>query len=198
MSKILVLATRNQGKIGELRRLLSNLNIEVRGLDDYPECPEVEEDGITFEENAIKKAQVISDFLNLPALADDSGLEVDGLEGRPGVWSARFAGPQASDADNIQKLLESLQDVPAGERGARFRCVLALVVPGKKVRTCEGTCEGEIILEPVGTEGFGYDPVFFLPDRKQTMAQLSKEEKNMISHRGKAVQQLLDQIDGWL
>ncbi len=187
MGKVLVLATRNQGKIEELRKMLAHYDIQVNGLDQYPDCPEVVEDGDTFIANAKKKAETISNHLRLPALADDSGLEVDALEGRPGVFSARFAGPGATDQDNIRKLLESLIDVPLGERNAQFRCVLALAVPGRPTWTCEGSCDGHIILKPEGAGGFGYDPVFYLPLMEKTMAQLSQEEKNAISHRGKAV-----------
>lgn len=195
MGNVLVLATRNQGKIEELRKMLARYDIQVNGVDQYPECPEVEEDGDTFLANAKKKAETISNLLQLPALADDSGLEVDALEGKPGVYSARFAGPEATDLDNILKLLESLKDVPAGERNARFRCALALAIPGKPTWTCEGSCEGQIILSPQGTKGFGYDPVFYLPSLEKTMAQLSHEEKNAISHRGKAVKIFTEQID---
>lgn len=194
MTKLLILATRNKGKIEEMKTMLSEYGIEVKGVSDYPECPEVEEDGDTFQQNAIKKAETIANILGIPALADDSGLEVDPLEGRPGVYSARFAGPNATDGDNIRKLIESLKDVPAGDRSARFRCVLALAVPGKNTWTSEGTCEGHIVLEPKGTEGFGYDPVFYLPEKGKTMAQLTKDEKNQISHRGKAVRQFLREV----
>lgn len=194
MNKPLVLATRNNGKIEEMKTMLSPYGIEVKGVSEYPECPEVEEDGVTFQENARKKAETISKVLGLPALADDSGLEVDAMEGRPGVYSARFAGPHATDEDNINKLIESMKDVPAGERQARFRCVLALAVPGRETWFTEGACEGHIVLEPKGSHGFGYDPIFYLPELEKTMAQLSKDEKNDMSHRGKAVRQFLDEV----
>lgn len=195
MGKVLVLATRNQGKIEELRKMLESYDVQVNGLDQYPECPEIEEDGDTFSANAKKKAETISDLLGLPALADDSGLEVDALGGKPGVYSARYAGPGATDQDNIHKLLEALADIPSSERKARFRCVLALAVPGKPTWTCEGTCEGQIISNPQGSGGFGYDPIFYLPSKGKTMAELTKEEKNAISHRGKAVRIFTEQID---
>ncbi|HJV44498.1 MAG TPA: XTP/dITP diphosphatase [Bacillota bacterium] len=194
MSKKIVLATRNKGKIKELREMLAKYQVEVLGLDDFPQTPEVEEDGLTFEHNAIKKAQTISDYLMLPALADDSGVEVDALGGQPGVFSARFAGNHATDEQNNRKIIEAIRDIPESERSARFRCVLALAVPGKEVWTCDGVCEGVIITEPQGTNGFGYDPLFFLPKFGLTMAQLSSEGKNQISHRGKAVRNFIEHI----
>ncbi len=199
MERLLVLATRNQGKVQELRHMLADSGIEVRGLHDYPDCPEVEEDGLTFQDNAIKKARTISDFLKLPALADDSGLEVDALEGRPGVYSARFAGPQATDQDNNLKLLSLLQDIPMEERQARFRCVLALALPGDPpVHTWEGTCEGLISREAKGSHGFGYDPLFLLADQGKMMAELTKEEKSRISHRGLAMKKMMKDINDLL
>jgi len=194
MNKLLVLATRNKGKIEEMKAMLSGYGIEVKGVGDFPECSEIEEDGDTFQQNAIKKAETISKQLGVPALADDSGLEVDVLEGRPGVYSARFAGPDATDEENIEKLIESLRDVPAGDRQARFRCVVAVAVPGKDTWTSEGTCEGHIVLEPTGNGGFGYDPIFYVPEKGKTMAQLTKDEKNQISHRGKAMRQFLQEV----
>ncbi|MEW9670805.1 XTP/dITP diphosphatase [Ammoniphilus sp. 3BR4] len=187
----LILATRNQGKVQELKKMLADYNVEVVGLDQYPDCPEVEEDRETFEGNAIKKAQTICDFLQIPALADDSGLEVDAMGGQPGVYSARFAGPNATDKENNDKLLKMLEDIPTGNRKARFRCVLALAVPHRPVLTWEGSCEGEIGSNPKGTGGFGYDPLFVLPDQGKTMAELTKEEKSQISHRGNAMKKML-------
>jgi XTP/dITP diphosphohydrolase len=194
VNKTLVLATRNQGKVEELRQMLSEYNIEVKGLDAFADCPEVVEDGKTFKENAIKKAKTIADFVRLPALADDSGLEVDALNGRPGVYSARFAGENATDQENMNKLIEMMKSHPDSERSARFRCVLALAAPGKEIWTCEGACDGEIVPQPIGTNGFGYDPIFYLPSLGKTMAQLGPAEKNEISHRGQAVRQLKEHI----
>lgn len=191
----LVLATTNQGKINELRELLKGFDLRITGLNDYDNCPTVEEDGLTFKENAIKKAVTISEYLNLPALADDSGLEVDALGGKPGVFSARFAGPDATDEENMSKLIDSMRGVDTVSPTARFRCVLALAVPSKPVWTCDGECSGEILLEPRGENGFGYDPIFYLPEWGKTMAQLDKDEKNRISHRGKAVRYFCSQID---
>ncbi|WP_134699977.1 XTP/dITP diphosphatase [Ammoniphilus sp. YIM 78166] len=199
MERLLVLATRNQGKVQELKHMLADTGIEVRGLQDYPDCPEVEEDGLTFQDNAIKKARTISEFLQLPALADDSGLEVDALDGRPGVYSARFAGPQATDQDNNLKLLQLLEDIPMEKRQARFRCVLALALPGDStVETWEGTCEGLISQEPRGNYGFGYDPLFLLADQGKMMAELTKEEKSSISHRGLAMKKMMKDINNLL
>lgn len=197
MEKIIVLATRNEGKIEEFNDMLRDRGIQVKGLKDYPECPEVEEDGETFEQNAKKKAETIAQRLNLPTLADDSGLEVDALDGKPGVYSARFAGPQATDEKNVQKLLEMLEGTPMERRGARFRCVLAFAEPGRETRVFEGRCEGAIALEPRGENGFGYDPVFYLPKFRKTMAQLTPSEKNEISHRGAAVRKFIQSISSF-
>lgn len=189
-----VLATRNKGKIREIERLFAPLGWEIVSLDDFPQAPEVVEDGETFAANAIKKAVTISQATGLPAVADDSGLEVDALGGRPGVFSARYAGEHASDEENWRKLLVELQDTPMEKRTARFCCVLAYVEPGKEPITARGTCEGVILREPAGTNGFGYDPVFFLPELMCTMAQLEPERKNKISHRAKAMENLLGEI----
>lgn len=190
----IVLATRNEGKVREFTQWFEPLGIKVRSAAEFPDAPEVEEDGVTFEQNAVKKAETISRSLGKPALADDSGLEVDALGGRPGVYSARFAGPDATQEENNRKLIESMRDVPPGERTARFRCVLALAVPGGLTLTAEGSCEGEITLEPRGTEGFGYDPLFFLPEKGKTMAELDREEKTRISHRGEALENLREKL----
>ena len=194
---LIVLATRNHGKVQEMKDLLSPFRVEVKSVEDYPECPEVVEDGKTFAENAIKKAETISKYLNLPALADDSGLEVDAIDGRPGVFSARYAGPNATDEENNQKLIECLQDVPPGDRKARFRTVIAIAIPGEETWTCDGKVEGQIVLSPSGHNGFGYDPLFYLPDLQKTMGQLTREEKNQISHRGNAMRKFLEKIREW-
>lgn len=190
----IVLATRNKGKINEFASLFAPLGWEVVSVADFPQAPEVEEDGSTFEENAIKKAATIASVLGMTALADDSGLEVDALEGRPGVYSARYAGENATDEENWRKLLHEMQGVPMEKRTARFRCVLALVEPGKEPIVASGSCEGVILHEPAGENGFGYDPVFFLPQRMSTMAQLEKQEKNKISHRAVAMHNLMEKI----
>ncbi|EJL43883.1 XTP/dITP diphosphatase [Brevibacillus agri] len=190
--KKVVLATRNQGKVKEFNRLFADYGWEGISLAQYEGVPEVVEDGDTFEANALKKAIEISTYLQLPALGDDSGLEVDALDGRPGVYSARYAGEEATDEQNWRKLLHELEDVPMEQRTARFRCTLALVVPGEEPIIATGACEGLIAREPKGTNGFGYDPVFYIPELEKRMAELLPEEKNQISHRAKAMQKLLE------
>lgn len=198
MSQPLVIATRNRGKVEELRLLLADLDLRLFTPADLPDCPEVVEDGATFAENAIKKAVTLARHTGMIALADDSGLEVDALGGRPGVLSARFAGPGASDAANNRKLLDLLRDVPASERSARFRCAVAVAAPDGRVRTAEGTCEGLILNEARGNGGFGYDPLFFIPDRGKTMAELPESEKNLISHRGQAFRRARHALEDFL
>lgn len=183
----LVLATGNQGKVRELRTILSDLKVEVYSLKDFPEIGEIVEDGATFMENAIKKAKVVTEVTNLVALADDSGLEVDYLDGAPGIYSARFAGEGKNDADNNEKLLSLMRDVPTEKRTARFRCVIAICTPGGKTYNADGTCEGIIGFKPKGHKGFGYDPLFYLPEYNRTFAELDAELKNKISHRGQAL-----------
>ncbi|MGG4497924.1 XTP/dITP diphosphatase [Brevibacillus reuszeri] len=187
-----VLATRNQGKVKEFNRLFADLGWEGISLAEFEGVPEVIEDGETFEANALKKAIEISTYLNLPALGDDSGLEVDALDGRPGVYSARYAGEDATDEKNWRKLLDELESVPMEQRTARFRCTIAFVVPGAEPVITTGSCEGLIAREPKGTNGFGYDPVFYIPEMDKMMAQLLPEEKNQISHRAKAMNRLLE------
>ena len=188
MTKI-VLATQNQGKVKELKKLLEQTSVQLLSLTDFPHIPEVVEDGLTFRENAIKKAQQISRATGLIAIADDSGLEVDFLGGKPGVHSARYAGPQRCDADNNHKLLNQLANVPQDQRTARFCCVIAVAAPSGVVETADGICPGVIAFAPQGTGGFGYDPLFYVPEYNCTFAELSLEIKNKISHRGKALAQ---------
>ncbi len=188
--KQIVLATRNKGKLKEFRELFTPMGIEVLGVDEISSVPDVEEDGDTFAANAIKKAETISQALEMPALADDSGLEVDALQGQPGVLSARFAGFHATDEENNRKLTVMLENIPLEKRSARFVCVLAFAIPGQKTITAQGVCEGLILTEPEGNGGFGYDPYFYVPQLKQTMAQLPPDEKNKISHRGQALLKL--------
>ncbi len=182
----LLLATHNLGKVREYRELLAALPLEVTYLDAEGITFEVDENGRTFSENAIIKATTYARLSGLWTWADDSGLEVDALGGAPGVHSSRYAGPGASDADRYRRLLHALAGVPWDRRTARFRCVVALATPEGDVRTAEGLCEGVIAFGPAGSGGFGYDPVFYLPDLGVTMAQLTSEEKNRISHRGRA------------
>ncbi|OAT82382.1 XTP/dITP diphosphatase [Desulfotomaculum copahuensis] len=183
----LVLATRNEGKIRELTALIAPLGFTISSLADYPQIPEVVEDGATFEENAVKKARAVAAAAGCPALADDSGLEVDYLGGAPGVYSARFAGRGHDDRANNEKLLQMLRGVPAEKRTARFRCVVAVATPGGLVYTTEGVCAGMIGEEPRGKGGFGYDPLFYIPEYGKTFAELDPFIKNQISHRGRAL-----------
>ena len=188
-----VLATRNAGKTEELRRLLADFPVVIRNLNDFGPMPPVEEDGMTFEENAVKKARSFAKVLGLPALADDSGLTVDALGGAPGVRSARYAGEHASDADNNSKLLKELEHEK--NRAAAFVCVIAIAAPWGPALVYQGRCEGLITREQMGTEGFGYDPVFFYPPLQKTFAQLTTEGKNQVSHRGQALRELRREFD---
>ena len=187
----IVLASRNKHKIKELRETLSPLGIELKSTYDFPELEEVEEDADTLEGNALKKARYVHEQTGLAALSDDTGLEVDALNGRPGVFSARYAGEDASYQDNVDKLLEELSGVPMERRGAQFRTVAALVTD-EGAQTFEGVCRGIIITKERGSGGFGYDPVFLPAAYKKTFAELDPEIKNEISHRGKAVQKFYD------
>jgi len=186
MIRELVLATRNRNKVIELVALLGDLGITIRTLDEFPDAPDVVEDGDTCEANAIKKARAIADSTGLPAVADDTGLEVDALGGRPGVYAARYAGEDATYEDNCRKLLLELTDVPREQRAARFLTVAAIALPSDGIRVAQGTLEGVIAEEASGTLGFGYDPVFLIPELGKTLAQLSADQKNTISHRAKA------------
>lgn len=190
--KEILIATNNKGKIQEFEQLLAPLGFQVKSLLDLDETIEVVEDGETFQENAAKKAETIAYKFRIPTLADDSGLIVDALGGRPGVRSARYAGEGKDDQENLEKVLTELENVPDLERGARFHCSLALAVPGENTIIVDGTCEGTITREPVGENGFGYDPIMYIPIKKRTMAQLTKQEKNEISHRSLALKKLKD------
>jgi XTP/dITP diphosphohydrolase len=183
----LVLATQNPHKVVEMKSMLADLGIEVRSLADFHGAPEVDEDGATYMENALKKARSAAAFTGKPALADDTGLEVEALGGRPGVYAARFAGEHCSFQDNIKKLLGLLNGIPTEQRGAQFISVLALVTPDGREEIVRGELDGRITEEPVGVDGFGYDPVFFSVEAGKTLAELSPEEKNRISHRRRAV-----------
>lgn len=186
---MIVFASRNEGKIREIRSLFKNTRIQIRSLKDYSEVPDIDEDGETFFDNALKKAKTISEYLGETVLADDSGLEVDYLCGQPGVYSARYAGEKSSDKKNIHKLLQQLKGVPREKRGAAFRCSLVLYSPDGSFESFEGSLHGQITEEPVGGGGFGYDPVFLLPEKGVTVAQLSLDIKNKISHRADAANQ---------
>ena len=188
----LVLATRNRHKGEELAALLGDLGFTIHTLDEFPNAPDVVEDGDTCEANAVKKARVIAEFTGLPAVADDTGLEVDALGGRPGVYAARYAGEDATYEDNCRKLLRELKGVPRERRTARFLTVAAIALPSGGIRVAQGTLDGMIAEEAIGTLGFGYDPVFLIPELGKTLAQLSADQKNRISHRAKAFTQAKD------
>ncbi|WP_425060399.1 dITP/XTP pyrophosphatase [Sporomusa carbonis] len=190
----IVVASKNAGKVAEIKAALTGLPYTVVSLADLGSFPEAPENGVTFAENACSKAGFYARLTGRLCLADDSGLEVDYLKGAPGVYSARYAGEHASDADNNQKLLDNLIGVPPEKRTGRFRCVLALADAGKTLLTAEGAVEGIILSEPRGDKGFGYDPLFFLPEFDRTLAEMSPEEKNVISHRGRALKALVKQL----
>ncbi len=189
-----VIATRNKGKIKELKELLSDFGLDILPLDHFPQVGEIVEDGDTFFENAMKKAKTVSEKTGLMAIADDSGLEVDALKGAPGVYSARYAGEGATDEQNYLKLLDEMKDVPEEKRGAQFRCVMVAYRPDGRWVSAEGVCRGRITYSPRGEKGFGYDPVFVPEGDTRTMAELTREEKNKISHRGKALGILKEKI----
>jgi XTP/dITP diphosphohydrolase len=186
----LLVATRNQGKLREYEQLLAGLALNLTYLTEEGVTHQVEETGKTFAENAVRKARDYARVSGLLTLADDSGLEVDALGGEPGIHSSRYAGPAADDEDRNRLLLEKMQGVPWERRGARFRCVIAIAEPEGDTYTAEGTCEGVIARTPQGEHGFGYDPVFYLPEHDGTMAQLPLEVKNRLSHRAKAAQRI--------
>ncbi len=188
----IVLASGNQGKIAEFNSLLADWRCEVIPQSHF-EVPEVVEDGDSFAANALLKANVASHYSGLPAIADDSGLEVDALDGAPGIFSARYAGEHASDADNNRKLLNALQGAPESERSARFQCALVYLRHWQDPNPiiCQASWEGMILTEPRGEGGFGYDPLFYIPELERCSAQLPPEEKNRLSHRGQAMQLLL-------
>lgn len=185
----LVLATRNKKKIEEIARITAGIPVAILNLDDFPSCPEVEEDGVTFEENAVKKALAVAKCTGNPALADDSGLEVYALHGAPGVLSARYSGEGANDRRNIEKLLLEMRLVAKDERKARFVCCIALALNEKNVVTFYGDVEGTIGTERKGSDGFGYDPVFYPEGYDITFAEMTPEQKDSISHRGKALRE---------
>jgi XTP/dITP diphosphohydrolase len=188
--KEVIIATKNPGKAKEFEHIFAARGIEVRTLLDFPEIPEVEETGLTFEENAILKAEAVSKALGKMVIGDDSGLMVDALEGRPGIYSARYAGEPKNDENNTDKVLSELKGLSEEKRSARFYCALAVAVPGQETITVSGTCEGRILEERRGSNGFGYDPVFYVPEKGLAMAELSSEGKNKISHRANALKKL--------
>ncbi|OGW25820.1 MAG: non-canonical purine NTP pyrophosphatase, RdgB/HAM1 family [Nitrospirae bacterium GWB2_47_37] len=202
----IVLATRNKKKVEEMARILEGMDVVIRTMDDFPSCPEVEEDKDTFEGNAVKKAISIAECTNKPAVADDSGLEVYALNGAPGIMSARYSGENACDVTNIEKLLVEMRDIPDEKRGARFVCCIALAFPDTPptpplnkggqggVVTFLGFAEGRIGRETHGRMGFGYDPVFYPSGYEMTFAEMTPGEKDALSHRGKALEKLKDYL----
>lgn len=194
----IVVATANPGKLREIKDALQGMAIEIVSLMDLPPMPPLEEDGKSFQENALKKARVVAERTGRLTIADDSGLEVDCLQGKPGVRSARFAGERATDAENNRKLLQLLQGVPSSQRGATFCCVIAVVTPQGKEKWVEGLCRGVIGDTERGREGFGYDPLFLLPEFGKTLAELPLEVKNKVSHRGRALAALQEALGDFL
>ncbi len=195
--KTILLATKNKDKVTELKQILGDLPVVLKSASDMDQIPTVEEDQDTLQGNAIKKATEYSLAAGLPALADDTGLEVDALDGEPGVNSARYAGPDATYQDNMNKLVSQMAGVSQENRKARFRTVIAFV-DGENVQTVEGVCEGEILDNPTGDKGFGYDPVFYYPPLAKTFAEMNTEEKNRISHRGLALQKIRDYLKDYI
>ena len=193
--KKIVLASNNKGKVREINQILAGLDVEVVPQSEF-NISEVDETGLTFVENAILKARHAAEQSGLPAIADDSGLEVDALNGQPGIYSARYSGVGATDEANLQKMLEALKDVPDEERTARFQCLMVYMHHGSDPTPviCQGTWEGVIIREPQGENGFGYDPIFYVPTHNCSSAQLDSEIKNQLSHRGQALKLLVEKL----
>jgi XTP/dITP diphosphohydrolase len=193
-----VIATRNPGKFREIKAILSSLPLKFLSLEDFSDLPEMVEDGVTFAENAGKKARTIADLTGRPTIADDSGLAVDALQGRPGVFSSRYAGEKATDQERYQKLLKEMTAIPEGQRQAKFVCAMAVALPGGQMEVVEGECRGHITFAPRGNHGFGYDPIFFVPEFGRTMAELEPQEKNRISHRARALEKLKSLLPAFL
>ncbi|MED3515410.1 XTP/dITP diphosphatase [Bacillus subtilis] len=185
-----IIATHNPGKVKEFKEILEPRGYDVKSLAEIGFTEEIEETGHTFEENAILKAEAVAKAVNKMVIADDSGLSIDNLGGRPGVYSARYAGEQKDDQANIEKVLSELKGIEKEQRTARFRCALAVSIPGEETKTVEGHVEGYIAEEPRGEYGFGYDPIFIVKDKDKTMAELTSAEKNKISHRADALKKL--------
>lgn len=185
-----VIATYNQGKFGEMKAILAPFSLKLFSLKDYPEIPKVVEDGATFADNAKIKARTIARLTGRVTIADDSGLAVNALGGRPGVFSSRYGGENATDQERCEKLLDEMAEVPDGQRQAAFKCAIAVASPEGKSQVVEGECRGTVAFEPRGKHGFGYDPIFLVPKLGKTMAELEPEVKNRISHRARALKKL--------
>lgn len=196
--KTLIIATKNLGKAEEFKDLFHERGYQIKTLLDFPHLDDVEETGTTFKENALLKAETIANELNSLVIADDSGLSVDDLGGMPGVYSARYAGEEKNDARNNAKLLAELGEIETSNRQAAFHCTLAVAKPGRESLVVHGQVNGVIASYPIGDNGFGYDPLFYMEEIDKTMAQLSREEKNKISHRAKALKELDQLFDQWL
>lgn len=197
----LVLATRNAGKIAEFRRIFEEIasgSIDLVGLAQFPDLEDVEETGLTFRENALLKARAVCHVTGLPTIADDSGLSIDALNGSPGIHSARFSGAHGNDSANIAKVLVELGDLPRSSRGAHFTCVTALVMPEGSEVTQEGILTGEILTEPIGKNGFGYDPIFLPAGSKLSLAQMDSASKDAISHRGQSLRAIAPEVASML
>lgn len=190
----LVIATRNRKKVEEIKRILQGIPVTLYSLDDFAGCPEIEEDELTFEGNAVKKAVAVASHSKKPAIADDSGLEVYALNNAPGVFSARYAGEETNDKNNLEKVLKEMENIEESKRGGRFVCVIALAFPDGKTETFEGFVEGSIGREPRGFNGFGYDPVFYPEGHDRTFAEMSAEEKDSLSHRGRALKKFREYL----
>jgi XTP/dITP diphosphohydrolase len=186
----IIIATHNPGKLREMQALLAPLGFKILSLKDFPEAPNVLEDGATFAENAAIKAKTVAQMTGRPAIADDSGLVVKALGGRPGVFTSRFAGEKTPDRKKCQRLLQEMAGIPEEQREAAFVCAIAVALPEGEVKMVEGECQGRISFSPRGENGFGFDPIFFVPELGKTMAELEPEVKNQVSHRGRALQKL--------
>lgn len=187
-----IIASGNQGKLKEFKELMKDLAVEVKSLKDFPEIGDIEENGTSFAENAYIKAKAVFDAAGCLSIADDSGLEVDALDGAPGIYSARYAGEDKNDAANNEKLLQEMDAVPKEQRGAQFHCAIVAIDKNGNRYDAEGIVRGEILRAPQGENGFGYDPLFYIEEFGRTTAELSMDEKNKISHRGKAVRRIVD------
>lgn len=196
--KEIVVASKNKGKVAEIAAALAGLPVTVLPLDSFGDIPDAVESGATFADNAIAKAKHYAHYTARACLADDSGLEVDALAGAPGVYSARYAGEKADDQANNRKLLANLAGVAHDKRTARFRCVLAFIDTDSRIITADGVCEGVILENPQGTGGFGYDPLFYIPESSRTLAEMSLADKNAISHRGQALRSIADKLKVYL
>ena len=194
----IVIGTHNKNKKAEIRKILNGMSLTLLDLEDFDDAPDIIEDGVTFEENAAKKALQLAKFCNMCVMADDSGLEIDALDKRPGVFSSRYCGEDTGYEEKCLKLVEELKNVPFEKRTARFRCTIALAEPEQLYFVVEASCEGLINTEPLGKNGFGYDPIFYIPEYRQTMAELGSDVKNRISHRALALDLFKERLEKFM